>query len=1032
MQNLTGRILSDLIGRRHSVLRNALAAILIPAMPCAAQAQPSVTIVPGLVRIEQVTWVPAAPDLSNAAGSGTLVVGAGPCRASRPGVTFSGLVLGDDGRVRAGVVPLGGVESTLLGASLNLAEIRVTVPAPGAGASAATPSIRAGGTLDLPVRGADGQRVRLLLDEIIASADSVEFRKLAWQGAGDIVLPGIRLRRPTGDPRPTLRLQLDGNGVPDGWTLSFPSVLADIGLPGVTSEPAWPISCTITDLILDSDGLITFGRAQVSGQEWRPFGVGGSGGFSVELTGFEFEMQSSVIRVHSATANVTLPKPTGTSATVLTGVTITAGGQGILFDVSDARAAISGTMDVRIERGVLDLSVTASTGRAGAPSHVRAATWTGLWIEHGALVVRGLAGGSGQIEVVTTGLVIEPDGVSGVVSAAIPTAGPTGVLPVAGFPITSPFLEATFDRGRMLRGVVSGVLRIGPGNHPVVQGACRIEFDESGVRTGTVTSGQLRLTEFGAEITGFHGRVVVPTDGPVTLLVSGDLKFDSLPVGTPAVSGLTSLSFGVVDLGVTSDGSFLLPPEGRIELSGPVAVPLGIGVAEINGVRCELAHGRMTEMTFSGGLSLGESFDFLPLTGAVRFEGFSIRPGPPVTFALRGIGIAAELPRVCSLKASLSSAMLDDSGFAGTVLAGGAELTLTCLGSGVNLSGSAGARFTMLVAPEDQAWFIGGAVTLPAPYCVTVPAPSGAVPVVTLFGFQGGFGWNVRQRSGANYKGPITSPATQLVKGHGPLMQAGLLMGDPAPGPAAGAVWWGDLTLTLTLSPFTVDLTGRAVLLDPLSTKTFLSPEEFRKKDRWALVYATLDAAVPRFEIGAAADMCFPTRDFSVVRARGEGVMRLDAQGLYAAFGHGGTQSLRVDFIEALNEWLSISGEVSFVTEYRPSGQGSGDSWTGNMAARLALTARLKNVPGVDARLQVSGSVRMTDFTGRMRAEGVLSLSGTARVGAFLAEVDGRVRATLDSRSEGMPQFRIRDAWIAGRFNGFEATIELPEITIAA
>lgn len=1029
MKYVTDRVFPDFIGRRHSVLGIVLAAIVIPAMHCVARTPQSVTIVPCLVRIEQVTWAPAPPDLSNASGSGTLVIGADPCRVSRPGVAFSGLVLGDDGRVRGGVVPLGGVESTLLGATLILAEIHVTVPAPGAGASAATPSIRATGTLDLPVRGADGQRVRLLLDEIVATAEAVEFRRLAWQGAGDIALPGIRLRRPTGDARATLRLRLGANGVPDGWTLLFPTVLADIELPGVASEPAWPISCTIADLMLDSDGLVTFARAQVSGLQRRPFDIGGTGGFRVALTGFEFEMQGSAIRVHSATANVTLPKPTGGTATVLTGVTIVVGGQGVLFDVSDATVAICETMDVRITSGVLDLSATASTDRTGAPSHVRAATWTGLWIADGTLVVRGLGGGSSPLEVKTTGLVIEPGGVSGVVSAAVSTAGPH---PVAGFPIRNPSLEVSFNRGRLLRGLISGDMRIGPGNQPVAQGACRIEFDESGVRTGTVTSGQLRLTEFGAEITGFHGRLVVPTDGPVTLLVSGDLKFDSLPVGTPAVSGLTSLSFGVVDLGVASDGSFLLPPEGRIELSGPVAVPLGIGVAEINGVRCELAHGRMTEMTFSGGLSLGESFDFLPLTGAVRFEGFSIRPGPPVTFALRGIGIAAELPRVCSLKASLSSAMLDDSGFTGTVLAGGAELTLTCLGSGVNLSGSAGARFTMLVAPEDQAWFIGGAVTLPAPYCVTVPAPSGAVPVVTLFGFQGGFGWNVRQRSGADYKGPITSPATQLVKGQGPLMQAGLLMGDPAPGPAAGAVWWGDLTLTLTLSPFTVDLTGRAVLLDPLSTKTFLSPEEFRKKDRWALVYATLDAAVPRFEIGAAADMCFPTRDFSVVRARGGGVMRLDAQGLYAAFGHGGTQSLRVDFIEALNDWLSISGEVCFVTEYRPSGPGSGDSWTGDMAARLALTARLKNVPGVDARLQVSGSVRMTDFTGRMRAEGVLSLSGTARVGAFLAEVDGRVRATLESRSEGTPQFRIREAWIAGRFNGFEATIELPEITIAA
>lgn len=987
----------------------AALAILLARVDAAAEpARPTTLNLAGVLRLEGVAYDASTPaDLAQpASGRGTLVLAmSGLPPLPRGDVAFSNLISNAAGDVEGAslalsqplVVPL----SEAPRCALEIATGQLAFAKPGA------LTLTANTTLRLPFRNSDGTPV-------VASVTSARIA-VSGGGAGEIALESVALSGKAvseGIRFPGLRVRAAPlayrlswtAGALGRWTLTFPKIDVSLALPGVASETDVPIElkADAKNLTIDQDGQVTFGEASLTaGASIRPVGFPG---LELTLRSGSVSMTDSIPAFRSLVADVTLPPSVagadGKAAKVPNlSVNVTADGPIVELPspLSKALDLRCGAFQLALGQFALDLSTSAKVAAGSPPAAIARPDWTGIWIRQGEMT---LALGAASVRFSLENFTIDAGGLTGSVSGA-----PMSGLKIEGFTIENAKSSIQMKRNRLVAGGIEGKLAV-PGLGKLdgsfafsEKGRVAFALKASAANVLEIPNLPLKLSDLGVRL----------ADGRLAL--DGTMTFDPVSEKLAAPPGiqLGAVSCAVSDFQVDGNGKIYLPSSGEIRFPRPVDMDLGLFGVQLRSLGFGASGGKIRSITFSGAGRLTVPIEGFPIGGELDFEGLTVRAstggGALPEVEVGGLGIRAEIPGLGAITATLGVAE-EVNGFS-AALYGGAKLTLTCLPAEVSVSGSdgGGAALCLMVAPKERAWFVGGQVEFPGIPVFIPPAPPAVPTQVDLFkvcGFAGGFGMNVMPIAEAGV-GPIVSPIEQLKHGAGSfLAQMGLLLQDATP--ASGKIWWGDVTLTATLNPVTIDLTGRVCFLDVGGTPRWLEPDDFSALDRRAAVYMNLDVEKGRFLVGGDADMNFPTRRDNLIGFKGEGLFRADGDGMAFYVGWK-DETERIDqdrasirFGKAVKDVLDVSGSAGL------RAVASGDGVSAGMYVKLEakINAKIDDNTRFSARMKMKGRMSLSDIgTSQFEADGDLGFSGSVTLKVFGAKVlqsdiDGSAAVTLD------------------------------------
>lgn len=962
-----------------------------------ALAQPTrptqVWLAPGLIELRGINYTsntPADP-AQPAAGTATMVVTvSGMPEVQKPGVTFTNLVIAKQ------VGAVGHTQVTGISVPLDapLTFPITDVPASTLVIPSGILTVRSAGsvelsgvaTLTLPLRNSDGTPV---------TAEARGFRVVVTDGGGEFVLDamslkgvaaqqGLRLPPVTVRPHSFKYTAKWATGGPLSWSLLFPKVDVAMELPGLPAEQQTPLDAKadVASLTVDQDGQISFDRATVSARAAiKPVVVPGLEINSVSAT---VSMTAGVPRFESFACDITLPPyitdASGNAARVRV-PNMDLSGEGPIAEIATNLDLRCGQLTLAVRNFTLDMSFSAKPQALDLPAAFALPVWRGIYFKDGDITLP-VPGGPG-VKLALKDFAIEGGGLSGLARTQMPR------LTVQGFMLSDAIAELSLLRNKIVRGVIGGTIDI-PGI-----GTLGGRFELSGNGPMGFAVDVSRQPDLGFPALGLKLRELrVRTEGQ-RLSLSGKMDF-SPPTGLPLPPGLKlgNVSFSIAELQVDGAGKVYLPEGGRIDLPDPATIDLALFEAEVRSLAFTASGGVLKSVTFSGAGRLKGDLPNLPIGGEMDFEGFTIgapeRTGRLPTFDIGGLSISAEIPQVGELRASLGVAT-NVNGFE-SALYGGAEIKLTCLGEGGSIGGGGGLSF--LVAPKEMAWFVGGrAEFVSSPVLVQVPATptSPPVPLFHICGFAGGFGVNVEPVQPGI--GPIITPIEQLKHSRGSvLFQAAMLVADPVIG-APGKVWWGDVTLTATLEPVTIDLTGRVAFMDVAGSPRWLDDSDFDLLDRRAKAYMNIDFERRRMLVGAEVDLCFPLREkqYNLLAFSGEGLLTLDSEGLVLAVGweDSGQKPVKVQFAKAFEEKVVISGKMGMRVAVRG----------GASTAQLYMKAKADFSPSnIPLKMTMSGALDAKKLgTDDFEADGRLRFEGTADLELIQVEVDGRVRVRLNN-----------------------------------
>ncbi len=988
----------------------------------------------GIAEVRNVVYDPGTPEDLNlpAKGTGDLVINIKLREFTKQGIRFEGALTDAAGKVRGLAVTLADpfVLDNLFGTGAGL-----TIPT--GQLSYLLPdklTISGQGSARLPFRNKNGTPVELNVKTLQGSVDATGTVKFTLDEVGlkapasteGITLPGINVKAapfdvefawsPSTDPR---------------WAIKAPSVEVQAGIPGVSTDPEYPVKATVQNLAITQDATVTFDMLTIGeGSAQPPVKLS-------EAPGFELKIRSGTIRFPASgpvfeAIKVDLTLPQGvTQENSTSRVTI----QNLSVQIQDGLLASIGSLRCQVRslkllspssgapppanappQIILDLSRTASHPNArGRFASDKA--WMGLLIKQGAIEVP--TGGQDKLSATFQDFVIEPQGVSG---SATLTA--TNDFKVSGFslkppaPATPPVpaLRIELKQSQLKEAAIAGRVKVG--EFPEID--AEVSFDLDGNFAFRVTADEaLEIGSVGIKINNLQGQL----EGG-SLVLSGDLGVDGSKFpGNSMPEGLKKLNIAVKDLKVSSTGEFSLPAGGMVTFPEPQPIDFGPLAVEIRQFGFTSSGGQIDSVLFSGGAGLKGMDDVLPIGGELEFEGFSIKKdlgGGLPKFELGGIGFEADVLGIGSLRASLFKVdplhfpvASTDGGPTraqiqqllnsfGDTFAGDAELTLSCLGE---MKGGIGLTFFVapnVAEPLKSAFFVGGHVMIPTPILVQIP-PAGTTPPVPLFnilGFSGGFGINVAPRDEG--VGRISDPILQLKEQpDSVLLQAGLLLGDPTPPPLSGKIWWADATLTLTINPVTIDLTARASFLD-FEGPGFLSLADWKDRDRIAEAFVNLNFAVPAFTVGGSADLTFPTRSARIIRAEGEVELKIqrppNQSYLRVGWEEEGQRPLKLTFLEAISGIADLSAqaglEVLLPTFKEQNGHLIVDKpASGDMFLRIdaVITTPVAEIDGHMEGTLTLQNIGQASFSG----SGSLDISAKADFGFFVAECDGSVDASF-------------------------------------
>jgi len=856
-----------------------------------------------------------------------------------------------------------------------------------------TLTVAGGGTLRLPVRGTDGKNLSVAVPQLtLANAGgttTVALRGVAV--VGDLSQPEVTVQAAPANV--DLSWGTDNKAT---WKLGFPQAKIKIATPGLATAADKPLRASVSNLVFDNTGAVRFSEAELE----RELVVAPSevAGFELVIKSGKVAMPDGTLRLKSVVADLTLPEVVTDSKGARAVI------RGLSVDWEDGPVAALGPdklgpngLDLRVDgltltlkQAALDLSSSLKVPRVPADSPASNPAWQGLWIAQGELT---LPADLSNPKLTVTDFFIEPQGVSGTTKLS------NLKLAVRGFPVQQVGGTVSLRQNQVTAGTLEGRLDL-----PTL--------GSLGVRTSFTAAGQvslsvkqnetLSLEDLKLDIRKVRGQLKATPGQPTRLSLSGELAFKDLP-GLP--DGFKTLTLALTDLGVDSAGKLYLPKDGCLTFPEPKRVEIGPLGVELRRVGFETRNNALYSVTLSGAGDFGQELEGLPLAGGVDFEGLTIAKDGPDADALPdvtvgGVRVEGQVEGIGRIEGDLARKTIPTFG---ETLYGGASLQLDCLGG-------AGIELDFLLAPQKLAWFVGGGVQLDAASAIRVmiTTPTGPVPLFNIYGFGGGFGFNVAPKDSLPpaERGRISDPERQLeFRQNAVLLQASLLVGDQL----TGNLWWGETTLTLAFNPLIVELAGKASFLDPKGPR-FADIDEWEEMDRTASVFVNFDSRGPAFTMGGGLDFFFPTRTANLLELHGQAELRLAPKEQYVRVGwkDAGQKPVSVTFLKAAQDTLAIHGEAGFELDFlKSTGNVFFDTKAELKVPTVAVTGTLKGKLSVDAR--------------QRSATGTLRLRGVADFDFFEALVAADLSADFNTRA--YPNKLHLEGSIDGKAGPFEAKI---------
>lgn len=995
------------IGRLGVGMLSIVAASALAAIAAGQSGRPTKLIVaPGILEARNVVYdAGTSANLSQpASGQCDLAVILKAGEFVQPGVRFTNTVSNAAGQVTGFAVqltsPLRLTNVLGPGGTIEVPAGQITYEAP------SKLKIAGSGNITFPFRSKSGAAIQATVKSIRGQADAggqlhLVLDDVALKGealADGLTLPGVQVKSTPLDVwlswSPTTPLR---------WTIR--SETADVGLaiPGMATDPLFPVGATVTGLTVDQDGQVGFSDATVRASV--PVKLIEAGGFEFTLRGGRVRMQGSIPTFSSILVDLKLPpgftEETTNAPMVFRNLGVDLS-NGFVFRVGQAQRFKFLNLKILANELVFDMSGFAAA--PGAPPSVATLGWMGVLLKAGSIEI---PMGLDPLILSFSNFQIDPQGLTGAIQ--IPQ---TPSFRIAGFNLRQASGGLELKHGQIKLGSIGGTLDLGT----LGSVQTKVDFNLEGKFGFQVAANQtLQLPALGVRLEDLKLRY----DSGM-LAINCDLGFDAQRIaGLP--EGLRQFRIGLSDLKVDRNGEFFLPSSGWITFPEPKPIDLGVVAVELRRFGFTTEGNQLASINFSGGARLNGMGDAFPVKGELDFEGFKIERGPNLPrFALGGIGLEAEVLGIGALSASLYRENLE--GF-GDTLYGDASLKLTCLGDM-----ALGIGLELLLAPSKGAFFVGGNVEVPPILIQTPPTPSSPpVPLFHIAGFSGGFGLHVAPK--APGIGRVSDPKLQLkYLANSALLQAGLLLADNVPG-APGHLWWADATLTLTINPVTIDLAARAAFLDPAGP-AFLDLDEYHDLDRIGEIFMNLDFAKPAFTVGGKVDLTFPTRKASLFDAEGQAELKVSPGDSYLRVGwkDAGQKPLRVRFARAFSDIADIEAECGLeilLPNFDRQGRVT-------RAARGAMYFKAKaemNVSGIVIEGRLKGNLALERIgQSEFSASGEVGLKGTIDFGFFTAEGEGTLNAqfnTAGNRDQLRLSGRVRGK--AGPLEGDERiTLSLP------
>ncbi|HRK20189.1 MAG TPA: hypothetical protein PLX06_00160 [Fimbriimonadaceae bacterium] len=954
------------------------------------------TVSPGILEARNVVYDAGTPnDLAQpAAGRCDLVVILKTGEAVQSGVRFTNTVSNAAGQVTGFAVtltaPLRLANALGPGADIEIPTGQITYEAPN------KLKIAGSGNVILPFRSKSGAAIQATVKSLRGQTDSAGnlnfiLDDVALKGealADGLALPGAQIKSApldiwlTWSPATPLR-----------WTVRSETADVSLGIPGMATDPLYPVGATVTGLTVDQDGQITFTDAAI--RAGIPIKLIEAGGFELTLRGGRVRMQAGVPTFSAILVDLKLPPGFTEEATNAPMVFRNLGvdlSNGFVFRLGQAQRFKFLNLKILANELILDMSGLAAA--PGAPPGIALPNWMGVLLRAGSLEI---PMGLEPLVLNFANFQIDPQGLTGAIQIL-----QTPEFKVGGFTLRQASGGFELKRGQLKLGSLGGTLNLGT----LGSVQTKVDFNLEGKFGFQVAANQtIQLPALGVRLNDLKLRY----DNGM-LAINCDLGFDAQRI-TGLPEGLRQFKIGLTDLKVDRNGEFYMPSSGWISFPEPKPIDLGVISVELRRFGFTIQNNQLDSIEFSGGARLNGMGDAFPVKGELDFEGFRIERGPNLPqFKLGGIGLAAEVLGIGELSASLYRENLE--GF-GDTLYGDASLKLTCLGDM-----AIGIGLELLLAPSKAAFFIGGNVEVPPILIQTPPTPtSPPVPLFHIAGFSGGFGLNVAPK--APGVGRVSDPKDQLkYLANSALLQAGLLLADNVPG-APGHLWWADATLTLTINPVTIDLTARAAFLDPGGPE-FLDLDEFHDLDRIGEIFMNLDLAKPAFTIGGKVDLTFPTRKASLFDAEGQAELKVSPTDSYLRVGwkDAGQKPLKVRFARAFSDVADITAECgleillpNFDRQGRVTRPARGGMYFKAKAeidvAGIVIDGRLKGKLALER-------IGQSEFS----ASGELGVKGKIDFGFFSAEGEGTLNAEFNTPGN-------RDKlYLSGRIRGKAGPLE--------
>lgn len=962
--------------RRVAALAASACIALVAAAPAhgaTVERPPTLALLPGFVTLESVQYAANTPaNLTQpASGRADLAVTMGAVRVAASGVSFSNMVFDGAGQLAGVQFSLGQplVVDRVAGCVLELAAGTFTWTRPGQLASSGAMTLR------LPFRNPDGTPVAARVGSLSSISEATGTRVALGQitlqlaaGSNALRLPGLEL---TAAPMAWSGV-FPASGAAT-WELTVPGrTRVALGIPGLASTPEFPVQAEVAGLRVDQAGKASFESAAIQlGTAANPLKLLPIqfGGLEIAVMGGRVSMQRGIPAFEGLTFDITLPEgitnAAGNGRAVLRGVAVDLS-RGLLIAVEKQLRARIGDLSIDCASMVLDLSPLSALEFAEAPDFAKARpSWTGLWFRSGTL---DLPIGGRPVRVDLRNFALDALGFTGRVSVA------RGIEPIEldGFRINVNSLSLEMLRNRLIGCSIAGGVEITLGSGAKATLRASIEHSASNGIAISIGSPDALDLGFGLRIGDLRGSY---SQSERMLVLSGMLS-----MANPA------FAVRITNFRIDANGVIYLPDEGLLTFPKPVEVDLGVIVGEFRriGFNCSNGGRKVDSVTFTGTARFKSPIEGLNLGGEMDLEHVTIGPGTggrPVDIEIGGLSIAAEIPELGTVGGSFG--LRDDlAGFRGIdVLYGDANFNLTPLGASMGVA--------FLIAPEKQAWFVGGQAGFTPEIMVQLPSPGGPVPLFRIEGFLGGFGVNVAALAEGGI-GPITKPADQLRWSDGTvLMQAGLMLSDYAGG---DKLWWADTTLTATLNPVMLDLTARMAFLDLAGVSGFPSESQWRRRDNTARASMTLDLDDdPSFLLGADFDFNLPSKSFPVIEAEGEALMKFARGEKFVRTGYWWAdqarerqRALSIRVGSVLEEIVTIEGKAGMRVDFMPDMSGIRTA-----EIRVDLDAKFKLVP---LEGYARGMLRIDGLGGSDPvARGSLTVGGLGELGPVVAEVRGQI-----------------------------------------